>query len=83
MRNNSEFKKIMIRKAHYKFSIMMTTMQTTNHMLRLSLNSWSMFLTNSEKWMCGFISESSLPYSFSQLTSIGEEIFRHSLTGVQ
>lgn len=58
-------------------------MQTTNHLLKLSLKQWTLYLTSCEKWMCTFIQDSALPYSFSQLTKVGAELVRNSVSGVQ
>ena len=73
----------MLRKAHFRFSIMMTTIRTTNHILELSLKQWSLFLTNYDQWLCEFIQESNLPYSFLKLNVLGETLIRNSLNGVQ
>ena len=73
----------MLRKSHYRFSIMLTTLQTTNHMFQLSLKQWSLYMTDYEKWMCQYIQDSALPYSFLNLSHLGESLIRNSLGGVQ
>ena len=83
MRNISEYQKIMVRKSHYRFSIILTTIQTSNHLLRLSLRQWATYLMNCEKWMCMFLSDSTLPYSFKQLSPMGEAVISNTVSSVQ
>ena len=82
MNNKNEYKRLMLRKSHLKFTSLLNTIQTTNHMIRLSLKQWSMYMTDCEKWMCHFINESALPYSFRDLNPLGEDLIRNSLSGV-
>ena len=57
---------------------MLTTMQTSNHLVKQNLQSWQKFMSNSEKWL-GNVANSSLP----RLTPTSIFLFKEQISRVQ
>ena len=71
------------------FANVLNLVQTNNHLLKISLESFSKFMQNSSRWMGNFAVKDSNPQntneqiSFENFTPIAELIYKEGLMRVQ